>query len=141
MPFSSSMGKLATHVSNSSAVTSWPSLLVPSTTLSCTISPGHQVLWHVAPLSLGCGPAGLARCGNSRAAQPAQSLSDGFHRRPFLIGFRTCCRSEEHTSELQSLRHLVCRLLLEKTTHSLHERALPCLATSVSQPSCGGSFC
>src|ERR1035441_3945083 len=28
---------------------------------------------------------------------------------------RTVChRSEEHTSELQSLRHLVCRLLLEK---------------------------
>src|ERR1035438_10835469 len=25
-----------------------------------------------------------------------------------------CTRSEEHTSELQSLRHLVCRLLLEK---------------------------
>src|ERR1035438_769342 len=24
------------------------------------------------------------------------------------------CRSEEHTSELQSLRHLVCRLLLER---------------------------
>src|SRR5258705_7287761 len=32
-------------------------------------------------------------------------------------------RSEEHTSELQSLRHLVCRLLLEKkkkpSTHNL----------------------
>src|SRR5262245_64343609 len=31
-------------------------------------------------------------------------------------------RSEEHTSELQSLRHLVCRLLLEKkkqTTHTM----------------------
>src|SRR5205814_10566815 len=27
---------------------------------------------------------------------------------------RTLRRSEEHTSELQSLRHLVCRLLLEK---------------------------
>src|SRR5437899_5939750 len=27
-------------------------------------------------------------------------------------------RSEEHTSELQSLRHLVCRLLLEKNKHS-----------------------
>src|SRR5262245_63301555 len=27
---------------------------------------------------------------------------------------RNRCRSEEHTSELQSLRHLVCRLLLEK---------------------------
>src|SRR5262245_63460875 len=26
----------------------------------------------------------------------------------------TLSRSEEHTSELQSLRHLVCRLLLEK---------------------------
>src|SRR5262245_63175467 len=29
-------------------------------------------------------------------------------------GFSTGERSEEHTSELQSLRHLVCRLLLEK---------------------------
>src|SRR5262245_64680231 len=26
-------------------------------------------------------------------------------------------RSEEHTSELQSIRHLVCRLLLEKKKH------------------------
>src|SRR3954449_1672332 len=29
-------------------------------------------------------------------------------------GFQTCARSEEHTSELQSHSHLVCRLLLEK---------------------------
>src|SRR5258705_1225951 len=29
-------------------------------------------------------------------------------------------RSEEHTSELQSLRHLVCRLLLEKKKKQLH---------------------
>src|SRR5258705_6344500 len=29
-----------------------------------------------------------------------------------------CKRSEEHTSELQSLRHLVCRLLLEKKKNS-----------------------
>src|SRR5437899_8607372 len=28
--------------------------------------------------------------------------------------YRKALRSEEHTSELQSLRHLVCRLLLEK---------------------------
>src|SRR5258705_5800298 len=38
-------------------------------------------------------------------------------------------RSEEHTSELQSLRHLVCRLLLEKKkTHELRvnlSRRLP----------------
>src|SRR5262245_11593233 len=30
-------------------------------------------------------------------------------------------RSEEHTSELQSLRHLVCRLLLEKNNNQKHE--------------------
>src|SRR5262245_63785492 len=29
-------------------------------------------------------------------------------------------RSEEHTSELQSLRHLVCRLLLEKKKNKKH---------------------
>src|SRR5262245_63827481 len=33
-------------------------------------------------------------------------------RSSFTISRKT--RSEEHTSELQSLRHLVCRLLLEK---------------------------
>src|SRR5947199_2885803 len=31
--------------------------------------------------------------------------------------YRSPLRSEEHTSELQSLRHLVCRLLLEKKKH------------------------
>src|SRR2546423_14811883 len=30
---------------------------------------------------------------------------------------RACRRSEEHTSELQSLAYLVCRLLLEKKKH------------------------
>src|SRR5205814_10651632 len=29
-------------------------------------------------------------------------------------------RSEEHTSELQSLRHLVCRLLLEKKKNNIY---------------------
>src|ERR1039458_9119183 len=31
-------------------------------------------------------------------------------------------RSEEHTSELQSLRHLVCRLLLEKKKKQIHKQ-------------------
>src|SRR5437899_3720184 len=35
---------------------------------------------------------------------------------------RTSRRSEEHTSELQSLRHLVCRLLLEKKKKIQDER-------------------
>src|SRR5205814_9543693 len=39
------------------------------------------------------------------------------HHRPARAAVR---RSEEHTSELQSLRHLVCRLLLEKKkTHTV----------------------
>src|SRR2546425_3698748 len=33
-------------------------------------------------------------------------------------GRRTSTRSEEHTSELQSLAYLVCRLLLENKQHS-----------------------
>src|SRR5205814_9560932 len=33
---------------------------------------------------------------------------------PDVIPLVAATRSEEHTSELQSLRHLVCRLLLEK---------------------------
>src|SRR5258708_17675951 len=35
-------------------------------------------------------------------------------RLPLSLGYDFWCRSEEHTSELQSPDHLVCRLLLEK---------------------------
>src|SRR5437899_8510550 len=35
-------------------------------------------------------------------------------------------RSEEHTSELQSLRHLVCRLLLEKKKNTDHIKRITC---------------
>src|SRR5262245_63044982 len=43
----------------------------------------------------------------------------GFVKRHHFRGGRaTHGRSEEHTSELQSLRHLVCRLLLEKKKHT-----------------------
>src|SRR5690348_17585384 len=54
-------------------------------------------------------------------------------------------RSEEHTSELQSPVHLVCRLLLEKKKSPSHTRAFtsnpraslrtPCLAPSLSPAS------
>src|SRR5205814_9654158 len=37
------------------------------------------------------------------------------------VRFRDGKRSEEHTSELQSLRHLVCRLLLEKKNNRTNE--------------------
>src|SRR3989442_7146483 len=39
---------------------------------------------------------------------------------------RRSVRSEEHTSELQSRPHLVCRLLLEKKKHPYVCRILPC---------------
>src|SRR5258708_29223073 len=39
--------------------------------------------------------------------------------------FGRTLRSEEHTSELQSPDHLVCRLLLEKKKKQTHERFLP----------------
>src|SRR5262245_64822791 len=42
---------------------------------------------------------------------PRASVRDACAASP---GQRPHARSEEHTSELQSLRHLVCRLLLEK---------------------------
>src|SRR5689334_24010999 len=37
----------------------------------------------------------------------------------------TCCRSEEHTSELQSQFHLVCRLLLEKKKKNNKQKQIP----------------
>src|SRR2546425_7081783 len=37
---------------------------------------------------------------------------------------RTAARSEEHTSELQSLAYLVCRLLLEKKNEPLPDTVL-----------------
>src|SRR5437899_7380038 len=46
--------------------------------------------------------AGLGWVGNFSSNAPGQWMN--------AVKFR----SEEHTSELQSLRHLVCRLLLEK---------------------------
>src|SRR5437899_7348632 len=48
----------------------------------------------------------------SEASSPIRSVARGLGSRG--RGDGGAQRSEEHTSELQSLRHLVCRLLLEK---------------------------
>src|SRR5258708_22473043 len=53
-----------------------------------------------------------ASCCCPAAGQCAEFLYD-FH------GLATSSRSEEHTSELQSPDHLVCRLLLEKKKHTI----------------------
>src|SRR5258705_3297119 len=53
------------------------------------------------------------------------------------LGERASCykgksRSEEHTSELQSLRHLVCRLLLEKKKQHRPSTILSALHARIS---------
>src|ERR1035441_10734514 len=75
--------------------------------------------------------AGVAAARTLRGADANIRLSLAYSRRKTLAVWNTPCsratsaaeahnpagigkRSEEHTSELQSLRHLVCRLLLEK---------------------------
>src|SRR5436853_2801460 len=77
--------------------------LFPYTTLFRSSLPG----WGRWPRGrpAGGGAAGPERRTTGRGGAWAGSLSQG-----------PCdpSRSEEHTSELQSLRHLVCRLLLEK---------------------------
>src|SRR5207253_9936970 len=65
--------------------------------------------------------AGDARCaarslGRSRRAAVARTRSA---KRASLRGQPGPPRSEEHTSELQSRGHLVCRLLLEKKNNAI----------------------
>src|SRR5262245_63434754 len=47
-------------------------------------------------------------------AGAAGLLAGGLLARPGIADAQSMARTEEHTSELQSLRHLVCRLLLGK---------------------------
>src|SRR5258705_7457866 len=62
----------------------------------------------------------LFRSPGARASERSATRTDGVARRAASSSTRSAgasnraTRSEEHTSELQSLRHLVCRLLLEK---------------------------
>src|SRR2546425_3202133 len=58
-----------------------------------------------------CGPP-ASRSGAGRVAAPMLAHSAG--RRVQRASATRKSRSEEHTSELQSLAYLVCRLLLEK---------------------------
>src|SRR5258708_29338889 len=63
-------------------------------------------------------------------ALPISTLSNpvgsGVSQNQHPTGYSRSRRSEEHTSELQSPDHLVCRLLLEKKKkdHSTHQGAL-----------------
>src|ERR1035441_10978178 len=75
---------------------------------------------HVRPPlpDLQFGPHDLAGpAGHGLPAPPVAYRLDQ-HQAPAALVLGTG-RSEEHTSELQSLRHLVCRLLLEKKKHKI----------------------
>src|SRR5436305_11944906 len=92
--------------------------------------PPRSTLFPYTTLFRSCGRA--LRRGHSPDASAIEGAGAGRPTR------RTAARSEEHTSELQSRPHLVCRLLLEKkknnkktqqtttkhTQHSKHHNTL-----------------
>src|SRR5256884_4493220 len=67
-----------------------------------------------APIRMGNVPDCPSRQGPLGCAQRESPLEEGSGK------IRGTVRSEEHTSELQSRLHLVCRLLLEKKKNSIH---------------------
>src|SRR5205814_10174435 len=83
------------------------STLFPYTTLFRSIL---QLLGN-APLRRELRERGIERAKQYRWQRSAKLMTE-------LLFEASRGRSEEHTSELQSLRHLVCRLLLEKKKNS-----------------------
>src|SRR2546423_8607120 len=81
------------------------STLFPYTTLFRSKLAASSML--PAPLYLAT--CGYGHKGRERSTLPSTTCSARIRKWP-----STAARSEEHTSELQSLAYLVCRLLLEK---------------------------
>src|SRR2546425_6465824 len=87
------------------------STLFPYTTLFRSPPASHTTV-HAGPRTAVPGsPCGMTQHSFSATRVAAGSSANRLHR------FRN--RSEEHTSELQSLAYLVCRLLLEKKKKKL----------------------
>src|SRR2546425_9770676 len=75
--------------------------------LSACFSDGSfRICWTWSVYCWTCSVGGPA---TAAAAQPS-TITTAARAEPLVLGMR----SEEHTSELQSLAYLVCRLLLEK---------------------------
>src|SRR5258708_16574291 len=81
------------------------STLFPYTTLFRSLVPGTYPVEQGSPLQ------GASLVVNGSRANMNNFLLDGSDNNDYTINQS---RSEEHTSELQSPDHLVCRLLLEK---------------------------
>src|SRR5689334_23807626 len=86
--------------------------LVLASAISVSVQ-GIVVLWPGATGVSSVPPATALRSGSGGSWVPAKSCEpwSGAFTPPV---FSPSSRSEEHTSELQSQFHLVCRLLLEK---------------------------
>ena len=90
-----------------------------------TDTDNNRYAFSVAKLDADLGTKGLeaaftANVAKSIHAEGSAAVAEKRDiERQKAMGTETKERSEEHTSELQSLRHLVCRLLLEKTNSVL----------------------
>src|SRR5947208_5592045 len=89
-----------------------------------TVAPGTTILKaaHAAGVDITATCGGRGRCTSCRVKflaglPPPPTIMDEVQLGDDL-------RSEEHTSELQSPDHLVCRLLLEKKKRPHHQRQL-----------------
>src|ERR1039458_10576961 len=75
--------------------------------------------WSIsAPLSAANTTPVVTQSQVDRKSTRLNSSHLGISYAVFCLKLRS--RSEEHTSELQSLRHLVCRVLLENTVTLVH---------------------
>src|SRR2546425_9727326 len=93
------------------------STLFPYTTLFRSTLSNRQLAVVLVEQVVGVGqPVVIARAPVEGAAVGVQSLENRDRLARTIEGERVAgeLRSEEHTSELQSLAYLVCRLLLEK---------------------------
>src|SRR5258705_10150687 len=89
--------------------------------------PPRSTLFPYTTLFRSAGPS-ASRRRPSAAATACRIRSAGCRARPCAAALPW--RSEEHTSELQSLRHLVCRLLLEKKKRGHRVAVVPLLAVT-----------
>src|SRR5258705_7229009 len=90
------------------------STLFPYTTLFRSVAPDHPITRWVTLADVNIDKS------NVFAPRPEDTV---LARREHVRLVDVDVRSEEHTSELQSLRHLGCRLLFEKKNSKLSERS------------------
>src|SRR2546430_9410503 len=93
------------------------STLFPYTTLFRSNAERSNLHNSISDCHAGWKPCALEELGSrdrQSGSRPARLSREPWRKRGWVIRVgRNSCRSEEHTSELQSQSNLVCRLLLE----------------------------